>query len=541
MFLWEFAACRVIISDKVSSDELQDLEDSLALANRELNSAKESIPAYPVPGSGHSNVVIRPTAPPQVQQIQQGRGSVAPILEESDDLTRQIAEEVMKQNIGHNPMSIRGSICNGDAEESIKAIARSLSNTGMMLAAEDQRNTPVSTPTFQTQQSQSSVPYTSQNIARAQQASAYSTVEYFPPNVALQNIPLTTSSNVGLVLGNLIGNKAPIQISQVFAGQGQANMIPQNVTVTPQGIITSHVPTSSVRQIPTTTFAQLVSGGLNMGDPTSASVNQLNVSQQQRTAQQLSALVQQAAAQLPPLPPYKPRQQRATSSTSLTVPHLGPAQTTMIETGQKLAPVTVAGVRPVAVSTTAVPASVAQDLVVQQLNRQQEQILAQQILQQKLASLSVPSGVRMTLPSNQNLGFSTILKQGQIGRLNQGVVQTLPGIGPLTQLIRADFPTSQLNAPVALPNTNIVWTSPPNVTITSPNGLPRPTQPKTAPSKVIGRTQAPTQGSPLRETFIDLTETDPPPYEATQSGLAKTVPPPVYPTHTSTTALPGKS
>lgn len=498
------------------------------MANRELNSSKESIPAFPASGSGQSTVAVR-------QSVPQPRVSGAPILEEADDLTRQIAEEVMKQNIGQSPSSIGGSLCNGDAEESIKAIARSLSNTGMMLAAEaTQKTQEVQVPTFQRQP----VAYTSPTVARATSVSTYSTVEYFPPNVAIQNLPFTTSSNVGFVLGNIIANKAPIQISQVFAGQ--ANVIPQNVTVTPQGIITSHVPTS-VRQT-----AAILTQSIPGSDSTGA-VNQVTgviPSPQQRTAQQLSALVQQAAAQLPPLPPYKPRQQRVPGSSTVTVPHLGPAQVTVIESGQKSTPVSLTGIRPVTVATSSVPASVAQDLVVQQLSRQQEQILAQQILQQKLATLTVPSTVRMTLPSNQNLGFSTILQHGQIGRLNQGVVQALPSIAQITQLIKTDFPTSHITAPVTLPSTNIVWTSPPNVTITATNGLPRPAaQTKSVSSKLLGSPAAPVQGSPIRETFIDLTETDPPPYEATQSALAKTVPPPVYPTHTSTanTAVPGKS
>lgn len=522
-----------LFTDKGSSDALQDLEDSLALANRELNTGKESLPSFPASGT------VPPSLPARTLSQQQLRSTVAPILDDTDDVTRQIAEEVMKQNIGPSSSGIGQSLCNGDAEESIKAIARSLSNTGMMLAAEaKQKPQEVATPTFQP----TPVVFTNTSSTRPLGQSAHSTVEYFPPNVAIQNLPLTSSSSVGLLIGNVISNKTPIQISQVFAGQGQTNVIPQNVTVTPQGIITSHVPTSSVRP-QTAVFTQPVT----ISDTSSGTGNQSAgvipiPGPQQLTAQQLSALVQQAAAQLPPLPPYKPRQQRvSTNASSVTIQHLGPAQTAT--TTQKSQPVTMTTIRPSTLTTTATGVSVAQDLVVQQLNRQQEQILAQQILQQKLATISAPAPLRVTLPSSQNLGFSTILQQGQIGRLNQGVVQTLPSIGQITHLIKADFPTSQISAPVSIPTTNIVWTSPPNVTITTPNGVPRPVQQvKSATQKLLGIPTA-SLGAPIKETFIDLTETDPPPYEATQSVLAKTVPPPVYPTQTTTssTAVPGKS
>lgn len=525
MFITQF-----LFTDKGSSDDLQDLEDSLALANRELNSAKDSTAPFTTSSMVQQSPLVRP-------HIQQPRVSVAPILEDADDLTRQIAEEVMKQNIGPG-QSIGGSICNGDAEESIKAIARSLSNTGLMLAAEaKQKSQTLETPLPVT-------PAISASVPRSVAVSAYSTLEYFPPNVAIQNIPLTSSSGGGLMLGGVISNKTPVQISQVFPGHSQGNVIPQNVTVTPQGIITSHIPTTSVRhtvvpalpQSLTTTSAALIGTQPVIPFP----------SAQQLTAQQLSALVQQAAAQLPPLPPYKPRQQRVASSTSsVTIPHIGPAQIAVTDTGQKSQTVTVAGIRPIAISTTATAATVAQDIVVQQLNRQQEQLLAQQILQQKLATLTAPSTIRVTLPSNQNLGFSTILQQGQIGRLNQGVVQALPNVGQITHLVKTDFSTSQISAPVTLPTTNIVWTSPPNVTITTPNGLPRPlSQTKPSNSKFLSISSTSSTSAPVKETFIDLTEADPPPpYEATQSAVVKTVPPPVYPTQTTAvnTTVTGKS
>ena len=547
------------------TDELQDFEDSLSLANRELKMTKDTqepvvssvklpitsiqpvqtqIPAMPQEPkapqgtiqsnqiSAQSQMVLPPlfSQPNIAQQTQvarpqvahQSQASVAPILEESDDLARQIAEEIMKQNIGPS-ISMGESLCNGDAEESIKAIARSLSNSSMMLAAET-KNKSQSQEVFSSNQS-------SQSLSRTQSVPVYSNLDsmYYPPNVAIPNISVSVSPQGAGLVPTCVMSKPPGQISQgqvSFAGQMQSNLVPQNVTVTPQGIITPHVGSSRFGPASQT----VTIGNTTVTGNQTAGVITLPV-QQQLTAQQLSALVQQATAHLPPLPPYTPRQQTSTPASSVS------------STSQHTQPVSVPNPRPNS-----------QEQLIQHLAKQQEQLgeqqqlLAQQILQQRLAILTQqPVPVKVTLPSSQNLGFSTILHQGpvaQLGRLNQGVIHAIPNVGQITQMIKTTVPTSQkISASTSLPTTNIVWTSPPNVTITSPNGLPRNvTQTFTSGVKAT-TTNTKTKVSQINDTFIDLTDSnDPPPYEATIPSHGKTQPPPSYPTQTSTnTVVTGKS
>ncbi|XP_053409010.1 uncharacterized protein LOC123560746 isoform X2 [Mercenaria mercenaria] len=508
------------------TDELQDFEDSLALANRELKMTKdtqESVvsTAKPPPTSRQPVQAQTPLAQhvPVAPRISQPQAPVAPILEDSDDFTRQIAEEIMKQNIGPS-MSMGESLCNGDAEESIKAIARSLSNSGMMLAAEAKHKSH-SQEVFTSNQS-------SQSLSHAQSLPVYSNLDsvYYPPNVALQNIQVSSSQQATGLVPTCVMSKTQGQVAQgqvSYAGQMSSNLVPQNVTVTPQGIITSHV--GSARLGPGSQTVTI--GNTTVTGNQTAGIITLPV-QQQLTAQQLSALVQQATAHLPPLPPYTPRQQTSAPVSTTTQPS-----------------------QPVSAPN---PKPLSQEQLIQHLAKQQEQLgeqqqlLAQQILQQRLAVLTQhPMPVKVTLPSTQNLGFSTILHQGpvaQLGRLNQGVIHAIPNVGQIAQMIKTTLPTSQkISAPASLPTTNIVWTSPPNVTITSPNGLPR-TVAQTFVSGAKATTTNPKgKASTLNETFIDLTESnDPPPYEATITSQGKTQPPPSYPTQTSSnTVVTGKS
>lgn len=500
------------------TDELQDFEDTLALENRELKMNKDpQEPAAPSktqtasrqPNQPQTSLVSQTLVTPALSQPQV---PVAPILEDSDDLTRQIAEEIMKQNIGPST-SMGESLCNGDAEESIKAIARSLSNSGMMLAAEAKHKVQ-SQEVFTSNQS-------SQSLSRTQSLPLYSnldTMYYPPPNVAIQNIPSSGGQQVSGLVQTSVMSKGPAQNPQgqvSYTGQMSTNVVPQNVTVTPQGIITSHI--GSSRLVPSTQTVTI--GNTTVTGNQNAGIITLPVPQQ-LTAQQLSALVQQATAHLPPLPPYTPRQQAP-------------------------APVSTQS-QPAQVVSVASPRPLSQEQLIQHLAKQQEQLgeqqqlLAQQILQQRLAVLTQQTlPVKVTLPSTQHLGFSTILHQGpvaQLGRLNQGVVHAIPNIGQITQMIKTTLPTSQkLSAPASLPSTNIVWTSPPNVTITSPNGLPRSVAQTFVSGAKISTTNPKSKTSTINETFIDLTESnDPPPYESALSSQGKTQPPPSYPAETST-------
>lgn len=491
-----------MFSDKASglpsSEDLQDFEDSLALANRELKLSKEPLStSSSMPASTGTPTVV----------------PAAPILDESDELTRQIAEEIMKQNIGPNVNSGE-SICNGDAEESIKAIARSLSNTGLMLAAEAKNKSHSQEGAQQN--------LTNQGLSRTQSLPAYNNLDnlYYPPNVAIQNVPVSLNQTVrGLApTAVLPKGQTPVSQGQVAYGKVQTNIVPQNVTVTPQGIITTHL--GSARLVPNTQTVTI--GNTTVTGNQTAGIITVPVPQQ-LTAQQLSALVQQATAHLPPLPPYTPRTQTQVSTSAST-------QSTSLSVS-----------RPVS-----------QDQLVQQLTRQPEHIgeqplLTQQLLQQRLAVLTQQVPIKVTLPSSQNLGFSTILHQGniaQLGRLNQGVVHSIPNVGQISQLIKTSLPTSQsLCAPVSVPTTNIVWTSPPNVTITSPNGLPRTVAHSLVSNSKMSVANPKNKLSTMKETFIDLTDSNdpPPPYDVAKSTQNKSQPP-SYPAKTSTnTAVPGKS
>lgn len=648
------------------TDELPDIEDSLALANREMKLGKEG---QGLVSSGNSRVD---------DMSNHGNQSHVPILDEADDLTRQIAEEILKQNIGPSA-SMEGSMCNGDAEESIKAIARSLSNSSMMLAAEAKKKSdPQETLTV------------GQNMLRTQSLPAYNSLDsqFFPPNVAVQNIPVTMSQSVtGLVPAAVLAkHQGNTTQSQAYIGPVQTRLIPQNVTVTPQGIITAHSATARLAPVSQT----VTIGNTTVTGNQSAGIITLPVAQQ-LTAQQLSALVQQATAHLPPLPPYTPRSQTPVT-TSQVAPITTPKPVTQNVSLQQSAPgislqqsATRASIsqasltsesalsqsfviqQPVQAATMATATSVpgsrpltSQDMLIQQLAKQQEhlgeqqQLLAQQILQQRIAlltqqalpvnvtltgsqnialpirfnlqsqnlpsisgglnltpvtsltqhsvpvcvtltsipSVSTPGSVAITsttgatqpdvpvramlsttqgvsqqnasmkvtlpagpsigpqgvtLPSSQNLGFSTILHQGQLGqlgRLNQGAVHTLPNAKHVSQLIKTNRATSQTpSAPVNAPATSIVWTSPPNVTITSPNGLPRNiTQTFMTGSKVVTSKD---KTSAVKETFIDLTEDPPPPppYEAvsTHARSAPASPSVILPPTSSGTAVAGKS
>jgi len=535
-----------LTSDKTSglNEELQAFEDSLALANRELSSSKEIL-------SGHASS----QSTKHESQRFTGAGS---ILEDADDLTRQIAEEVMKQNIGPSA-HIATTMCNGDAEESIKAIARSLSNSGKFLTGETKpKQLPMQmVPGFQS--------FTASALPHSSSLPTYSTVEYFPPNVAIQNAPATSGFIVNTcgpaaATSNVNVSKVSTPVSQVFTGPLQTNVIPQNVTVTPRGIITSHVQTSGHPSNLIPVAQNVTIGAPGVGGSTSTGIITLPGAQQ-LTAQQLSALVQQAAAQLPPLPPYKPRQTLSnvgtlSATTSINAPTesalkaAGTLIATPIASKPAHAPGTLLPAPPGASLAVLGPKAVAQDIVLQHLTQksqqeqlgQQQQVLAQQILQHRLAVLT-QGAVRVTLPSTQNLGFTTILQQTPMGQLSQlgagGLVQAVPAI---SQLIKTNFVTSQ-PTPVSLPTTNIVWTSPPNVTITTPNGLPQPvTKSKSVNSKLAGTLthSLPSSTAPIKETFIDLTGADPPSYEASQAALAKTQPPPNYPSTTITTVT-GKS
>ncbi|KAL4228807.1 DNA recombination [Mactra antiquata] len=494
-----------IFNNKSSSlpgtDDLQDFEDSLALANRELKLSKEPLTtSTSVATSSDTSRLV----------------SATPLLDESDELTRQIAEEIMKQNIGPSA-HIGDSMCNGDAEESIKAIARSLSNTGMMLAAEAKHKS-------QLHETSSPSQHSNQNVSRTQSLPAYANLEnlYYPPNVAIQNVPVSLNQTVRGLAPTAVLPKAQASVSQNQAAYGkvQTNIVPQNVTVTPQGIITTHLGTA--RLVPNSQTVTI--GNTTVTGNQTAGIITVPVPQQ-LTAQQLSALVQQATAHLPPLPPYTPRPQSQVSTSVTTQPS-------------------------VSISDTR---SVGHEQLVQQLTRQSEPIneqplLPQQLLQQKLALLTqqqVP--IKVTLSSSQNLGFSTILHQGniaQLGRINQGVVHSIPNVGQISQLIKTSLPTSQtLCAPVSLPTTNIVWTSPPNVTITSPNGLPTTVAQSLSTYSKMSVVNPKSKLSTMKETFIDLTDSnDPPPYEVVKPSQNKSQPPSYPPKTTSaSTPVPGKS
>lgn len=90
-----------------TNEEVEELEKSIAMANKDFKYAKDSF-----------------------EQISTSETPLPPILDEADELTKQIAEEIL--NIG--TVASSHSINSADAQESIKAIARSLSTSGQLLA-----------------------------------------------------------------------------------------------------------------------------------------------------------------------------------------------------------------------------------------------------------------------------------------------------------------------------------------------------------------------------------------------------------------------
>lgn len=92
-----------------TNEEVEELEKSIAMANKDFKYAKDSY-----------------------EQISTSQTTLPPILDDADELTKQIAEEILSQNLG--PAVSSHSINTADAQESIKAIARSLSTSGQLLA-----------------------------------------------------------------------------------------------------------------------------------------------------------------------------------------------------------------------------------------------------------------------------------------------------------------------------------------------------------------------------------------------------------------------
>ena len=145
-----------------TNEEVEELEKSIAMANKDLKYAKDSL-----------------------EQISTSQTALPPILDEADELTKQIAEEILSENLGREISS--HSLNSADAQESIKAIARSLSTSGQLLApqsgarlentqttAHRQASCPPSVP-FQ-------MPMAQQNIKKTE-------------NVPVVSVPTITSSS----------------------------------------------------------------------------------------------------------------------------------------------------------------------------------------------------------------------------------------------------------------------------------------------------------------------------------------------------------
>ena len=471
-------------SDKTSAvpsnEELEELEKSLAMANRDLKSTKDSI--Y------QTSPLVDQSASSQQQQqqpqlhhhLQQQQTSHSSILDDADDITRQIAEEILKQNIGTGSGISESSVCNGDAQESIKAIARSLSTSGMLLTSDlNQRSQSQDLSVIQGQ---------TMSLSRSQPLNPYSCVGqvFHPPTMALQSTPQTRTQQLPFASSTGL-TKSPVSVST----PGQVNIVPRNVTVLPQGLFQAQLPVStpSVQQSVVSTPVTTVNSGLNALPRPVVTTGMLNFqSGQSLTAHQLSQLVQQAARQLPPVPPYIPRPATTVSPTVVTQQPV--AMTTVQSTSSALSQQQLQ----------------VQQLVQQreQLTQQQQHLLTQQLLQQHLLALaqqqSQQSQLSQKLPTESlvniqhqqqglisvnktqplltpNVNISALLQQSQ--RINH--LHTMSSVTPVQvpQLVKTNFTTAQqvvtssILAQVTLPTANIVWTAPPNVTITSSNGFSR--------------------------------------------------------------------
>ncbi|KAL3836012.1 hypothetical protein ACJMK2_021467 [Sinanodonta woodiana] len=97
-----------------TKEEVEELEKSLLMASNEIRRVKDSLENYPM--NSNSNL--------------------PPILEEADELTKQIAEEILSQGI-HPDSNLSEQQSNSiDAQESIRAIARSLSTSEIGLISQ---------------------------------------------------------------------------------------------------------------------------------------------------------------------------------------------------------------------------------------------------------------------------------------------------------------------------------------------------------------------------------------------------------------------
>ncbi|KAK3575883.1 hypothetical protein CHS0354_032102 [Potamilus streckersoni] len=97
-----------------TKEEVEELEKSLLMASNEIKRVKDSLENFPM--NSNSNL--------------------PPILEEADELTKQIAEEILSQGIHPDSnLNEQQSSCI-DAQESIRAIARSLSTSEIGLVSQ---------------------------------------------------------------------------------------------------------------------------------------------------------------------------------------------------------------------------------------------------------------------------------------------------------------------------------------------------------------------------------------------------------------------
>ena len=221
------ATVSLCVSDKngmfePTNEEVEELEKSIAMANKDFKSAKDSFEQISTSQSTQAPFLntSQSSLPPILDSTSQS--SLPPILDEADELTKQIAEEILSQNLGSAISS--QSINTADAQESIKAIARSLSTSGQFLAPQTSDpidfDNPALINNFQKPTSSiASAPSFSQQTflrkdsipslaVQTQSSRSYSSPQ-FSNSLDLNSIPLSLSSSV------LMANTAPVRPSVV--------------------------------------------------------------------------------------------------------------------------------------------------------------------------------------------------------------------------------------------------------------------------------------------------------------------------------------
>ena len=246
-----------------TNEEVEELEQSIAMANKDYKYAKDSL-----------------------DEISTSNTPLPPILDDTDELTKQIAEEILSGSLGREMSS--HSFNSADAQESIKAIARSLSTSGQLLAPQSAARLEIPQTTAQRQ---ASCPPSVPVPLPFTQHQSYKEKDHVP----VVSVPTISSSSQSFSQASCSSNRSTTSFS---SQPSSASLSSESVTMRPSLLpVTNSHPASYVASpkhmepvsTPPSADRILTTDSSTVRYPTN-----LPLSQQQLSQQQLLQFMQQS-------------------------------------------------------------------------------------------------------------------------------------------------------------------------------------------------------------------------------------------------------